>query len=265
MPDMENLRDTVYPVEWPGFPGESDARNQARADLRVVEQLSEIPSGPDWPTLTAIYKREEAEAFAAADKSPIYDYEIEAQRPVQPFARVNERVSWRQRAKHLMSKASEAVRDASIATFTVAQVKSEELKEYYADEQAGKKRRRVSAVIAGALAAGTTIYLATKGVSSGSSHSRAVHEAASVKPHVNASRHIHHAVAEASPSTVTEHDGQNPWTISEQHLRDEGIAHPSNGQIATYDQRMARANPDVYTYGDDSAEHIQAGTRLRLP
>ncbi|HVX48448.1 MAG TPA: hypothetical protein VHA05_03795 [Candidatus Saccharimonadales bacterium] len=262
---METFKETVYPAEWPGFPGETDGREQARADLRVVDESFREPAKPDWLTMTAAFKAEEARAFKEADESPIYDYEIEMQRPVQPLAKTAERVSWRQRAKRFMDKAGEALRDASITAFTTAQVKTEELKDYYGDAEFGKRRRRITGAVAGLLAVTTAAYLESKGVSSGSSHGHAA-EAVSLKPRIDtASLNQAPNPAAASHHVVTLHSGQNPWTISEQHLREQGIPHPSTAQISAYDQRMASANPYVYRFGDDSAEHITAGTKLRLP
>jgi hypothetical protein len=65
--------------------------------------------------------------------------------------------------------------------------------------------------------------------------------------------------------TFTVQDGQNPWTISEHQLKLHGFHHPSPAQIEAYDKQMAGLNPDVYSYSGDSSEHIDVGTKLKLP
>jgi hypothetical protein len=65
--------------------------------------------------------------------------------------------------------------------------------------------------------------------------------------------------------TVTERNGQNPWVVSEQQLRAQGNAHATASQVEAFDKQMAAANPDVYSYAGDSAEHIPAGTELKVP
>lgn len=164
------------------------------------------------------------------------------------------------------------------------------------DPAENKRRRRLIGEVLGVVAIGATAYFAQKGLSphhpldantlmphggSGSAgHSfNAAHAAASSNPlNVEALpakpagvSDVHHAVHEhvghiASHHTmVTLHEGQNPWTVSEHELKAEGIAHPNNLQIQTYDTQMAHANPGTFDYGGTSSEHLSRGTRLRLP
>jgi hypothetical protein len=106
--NMESITGTVYPAEWPGFPGENSARRQARADLRVVEEGHSEVLPADALAINEVLKTEEAAAFNEADQSPIYDYEIEMQRPLPALDKSpnTKRVNWRKRARQLMTKAN---------------------------------------------------------------------------------------------------------------------------------------------------------------
>lgn len=259
MPDMENLRDTVYPADWSGFPGETGARQQARDDLRLVDESYDHVLPADALAVNEVLRAEQAAAFEEADKSRIYNYEIEMQRPVPSIKRVAERVGWRQRAKRLMGKASEALREASITAVATAQAKVEQAQNYFSAKENNVRRRGVIGAVAGTLLVGAMV-----GAPSEPNHNKTetvrMAEAQSLAPNFNTPK-----VAENTRHVITVHSGENPWTISEQHLHDQGIANPTATQIANYDKKLARANPGKYTFGGPSSRYISAGTKLIEP
>lgn len=166
--------------------------------------------------------------------------------------------------------------------------KMDQAREYFSDDEKGK-RRKVAAGVVGVLAVAGGAYLAYKGVPGGGSHGGEAALAPPVKPqHHEAVQHAQSVAQGNGGTTAPEHaqpsinggttapaagrpgvtelkSGQNPWTVSEHRLHELGNAHPSAAQIEHYDKAMAQANPDVYSYAGDSSENIPAGTVLKLP
>ncbi len=160
----------------------------------------------------------------------------------------------RARVKRLMGKAAKAIRSVPLLVAVKTQTSLERARNYYSDEERGKKRKIMSGVIGAVALAGigAGIYLDLKS-GGGITHQ--------TQPH---GRHgegfpghkLHKAILK---------EGQNPWPLSKQELIRRGNAAPTNAQIEAYDKRMARLNANVYSYYGDSAEHIPAGTELKLP
>jgi hypothetical protein len=267
-----NKAETVFPLEWPGFPGETDARQQAQADLRLVDDRFNAPVLPaDALAVNEALRTEQTAAFEEADASGIYNYEIEMQRPVLPLEEVPERVSWRQRAKSLMGKAGETMRDASIAALSTAQAKAEQ---FYGDEEAGSTRKKITTAVLGTLALGGLSYLEYKGVSGGGAagqaqqvHQAAHHEAGetllstsvfpTLKPH-----HMEQAQQAGKvlePTRITVHAGDNPYTITEAQLHAHGVAHPTDAQVLADDKRFLKLNHISWP----NAWKIHVGDRLK--
>lgn len=260
----------VYEAEWPGFGNEPVSPHGKIIRIDLHRENHQRPQ-PDWPVLTKIFETEEA-------KHQIFDYEEEIKKPLP----VLERPNWRQRAKQMLGKANEMIHDVSVMTLVVAQTKAENVREYYADREAGSRRKKISGAIAGVLAVGAATYFGTKGLMpTGASHQ---HAAEAVSNHVPrhaslaafpgdtsptdaGARHMAHVTqgAHQTGATVTVHEGENPWTISEHHLMATGSTHPDPAQIEAYDRDMAHVNSNVYTYGSDSSRHIPVGTELKLP
>ncbi len=245
--------ETVHPARWPNFPGETDGRNLAIADIEALDEVFQAPRDPDWTAITNVFKAEESAAFKEADKSPIYDYEIEIQRTVPSLEEpIVEKEGWRERAKRVMGKASDALREVSASTLATAQAKTEQ---FYGDKELGTKRKKITGAVAGALVLGATTYLSSKGLvfSGGSSPMRAVERAVEAKvttanhfgftafQHVaHAAPHHHEHVRQATE--VTLHSGSNPWHVTEAQLHAHGVAHPSDARIAADDARLLKLN-----------------------
>lgn len=156
------------------------------------------------------------------------------------------------RARRVMGRAAFALRALPyLAKYKIGNG-IERAREYFSDEEKGR-RRKVVAAVAGALVLAGATYLELKG---SGTHS----------PRHHTPRH--HAAPRGhgiDPNTIHLQEGQNPWTESRHELKLHGNAHPTNAQIEAYDKQMAADNPDVYRYFGDSSEHIPAGTGLRLP
>ncbi|HET7060374.1 MAG TPA: hypothetical protein VFH99_03635 [Candidatus Saccharimonadales bacterium] len=267
---MRDTAETVYAAEWPGFPGETTARHQARGDLRTVDESFNKFLPADALVRNEALKAEQTTAFKETDESPIYDYEIEIQRPVPALEEVYERVSWRQRAKQAMGKAGDALKEVSVSAIAMAQAKAEG---FYGDEEKGSKRKKVTEAVAGMLVLGATTYLGSKGlVSSGSSPMRTVETVVQAKAtaatHVFDFRALHH-VANVAPehhervrqiTETTLHHGDNTWTVAENQLHAHGVAHPSDLRTAIDDQRLMKLNH----ISKLQTLKLQVGDRLKL-
>lgn len=225
---MEILTETVYPAEWPGFPGESGARQQARADLRIAdESLDVLPA--DALAINEVLKNEEDTAFRQADRSPIYDYEIEIQRPVPPIERVSEKAGWRQRAKQAMARASETIKETSISALAAGQAKIEDSR---------NDRAKIIGKVAGAVALAGVAYFEYKGLGGGSTAVRELSQT-----HHNAGETLarnHEHVRHLAQLVLRKDD--NPWTETEAQLHAHGVAHPSKARIAADDARLMKLN-----------------------
>lgn len=221
------MSETIYAAEWPGFPGETAARDQARCDIEALDGTFGEPVMPDWLTMTEVYKINETDV------------------PVPAY----EKAGWRERAKRIMGRAGEAVREAAISTMAMVQAKTEAVGTYYSDTEQGSRRRRIAGAVAGAVVLGGLMYMEYKGVG-GSAAVRHVQK-------VHAPEHIRHArhVAE-----VALHTGDNPWTVTEDQLHAHGVAHPSEPRVAADDLRLIRLNH----ISQLQSLTLQVGQKLKL-
>jgi hypothetical protein len=220
--------ETIYAAEWPGFPGETEGRRLALADIEALDEAFHAPTDPDWLAISKVFKKEETAMFKEADESPIYDYEIETQRPVAPLEDTKiEKISWRQRTKQIMGQAAELVKETSVSAAATLQAKTEQT----------ARRKKVASRVLGAVVLGGLAYMEYKGLS-GSTAVREVHQA-------------HHNIGETAAShqehirhiaKVALHAGDNPWTVTEHQLHAHGVAHPSEARIAADDQRLMKLN-----------------------
>lgn len=220
--------ETIYAAEWPGFPGETEGRHLALADIEALDEAFHAPTDPDWMAISEVFKNEEAAMFKEADKSPIYDYEIETQRPVAPLEdnRV-EKVSWRQRTKQIMGQAAELVKETSVSVAATLQAKTEQV----------AKRKNVASKVLGAVVLGGLAYMEYKGLS-GNTAVQEVHQAHRNVGETAASHHEHiRHIAK-----VALHSGDNPWTVTETQLHTHGVAHPSEARVVADDQRLMKLN-----------------------
>lgn len=241
-----NTAETVYPAEWPAFPGETEARRAAQADLRVVDDNFCQPPSPDWLTMTDIFREEETAAFEEADASGIYDYEIETQRPLPRLEAAHKQASLRQRVKDIMGQASGMAREASISTMATLQAKTESVR---------NKRGKIAAVAIGALVLGGLSYMEYKGISASApvrEVGQAHHNAGETLSHHH--EHIHRI------ARLALHSGDNPWTVTENQLHAHGVAHPSEARIAADDARLLKLN-HISTL---QAMKLHVGDKLKL-
>ena len=268
---MERFPNTVYPAEWPGFPGETEARQQARADFRVVDESFEGPVLPaDAMAINEALRAEESVVLKEAAESPIYDYEVEMQKPVPPL----ERVGWRQRIMRAMGKANETVREVSLSALVAAQAKAEE---FYGDEEAGTKRKKATGAVAGALALGGIAYMEYKGVNGTNATTQEAHRVhrnigetvlsgpafPALKPHHQEYARQFNEVNQAQPvrqaTEIVVKPGDNTWDIAKEQARANGVPNPSNTRIYRDDVRLLKLN-----HKSLANAVIYAGEKLKL-
>lgn len=215
---MERLAETVYPAEWPGFPNEIEEHERFKEFVLPVDALA----------VNEALKNEEATAFEQADRSPIYDYEVEIQRPITPPKSKPEKLGLRERAKRIMSQAAEAVRETSASAIATTQATIEGTR---------GRRGKIAGSVAGAVVLAGAVYLEYKGLGS----STAVKEVG--QAHHNASEtlsHNHEHVRHLAK--VALHKGENPWTVTVDQLHAHGVVHPSKARIAADDARLMKLN-----------------------
>lgn len=141
-----------------------------------------------------------------------------------------------------------------------------EMSEYYADTQAGK-RRRVLAGVAGGMAVLGIAMLSYKGIDTQDQLAQAATgqelggDIGLGGSGVPAELQAVSAETVSPPLSVRLEAGSNPWEVSRHQLELHGVTDPSNAQIAEYNQRLLELNELTET----EATTLPSGTKLKLP
>jgi len=133
--------------------------------------------------------------------------------------------------------------------------------EYFSDEEYGKKRKGYVAGAIGAVLIAAGTYTAVKGLSGGH-HPKSTGLGRDTQPHTGTLGEFNQPV---NPNKVADHvdlkAGQNPWSVSADHLRQEGIPHPTDAQIWDEDLKALKQSGIPV----DQATHLPVGTEIKFP